>query len=365
MKALFLVHGSKNIGMGHIMRTLSLASELQSRGIQVSYFSKYEQGLNVIRRHGFRTVKMPASELSSWDFQYGDPDELQSDLSFIKTETGGETLDVIVVDSYNVTDYFFRELKKMTDCLVYIDDLNKFPYPVDILVNGSVLGEEMRYERFTTDEQLLLGLKYNMVRPQFVQKQKRSFSRNINDIFISTGGSDPCYMTGKILHWLLDDLILQNINYHVILGSGFPDDMEEKYLFGSYDNIFFYRSPSDMACIMKKCDLAIVAGGSTVYELAVIGVPAMVFSYASNQDLHVEALERYRIAKNIGKFDVIEKQMFLESVRGVLDDFDGRKKAIEHNRSLLDGKGCSRIADSIEARLECSNKINRAKCGGR
>lgn len=347
MKALFLVHGSKNIGMGHIMRTLSLASELQSRGIQVSYFSKYEQGLNAIRRHGFRTVKMHASELSSWDFQYGDPDELQSDLSFIKTETGGETQDVIVVDSYNVTDYFFRELKKMTDCLVYIDDLNKFPYPVDLLVNGTIPARKLGYVRVYPEERMLLGTQYNLVRKEFVYSGRQSVKAIAEEILITTGSADPQYMTGKLLEFLQASALFEQLRVHVVIGAGFRQ--EHIWQLGRINkpNILLYQDVENLSGLMRRCDMAISSGGSTLYELAASGVPTLTFCYAENQKLQTALLEEAGTVKNLGSWQDIEARALLEIFEKLVNNREYRRTMAENARRLVDGLGSQRIVDEI------------------
>ena len=41
MNVYFVVHGSAHIGMGHVMRSLSLAEAFRECGHQVVFFSKY------------------------------------------------------------------------------------------------------------------------------------------------------------------------------------------------------------------------------------------------------------------------------------------------------------------------------------
>jgi len=65
-----------------------------------------------------------------------------------------------------------------------------------------------------------------------------------------------------------------------------------------------------MSEIMLKCDVAVTAGGSTMYELAACGIPMVTFIYADNQRPAVEMLEQEGyIVKLRGKvfFSVDEK----------------------------------------------------------
>ena len=167
MNVYFVVHGSAHIGIGHIIRSLSLAEAFREHGHQVVFFSKYEPGIARIRKSGFPVRIIPGfgEKKKVKGFFYGNPEEALQDAQYIWKQLS-ETADIIIVDSYNVTPEFFRTLKKASRYLVYIDDLNAFSYPVDFLINGSAAAMDMGYEK-TQSAQLLLGLSYNLIRKEF------------------------------------------------------------------------------------------------------------------------------------------------------------------------------------------------------
>jgi len=53
------VDGSANIGMGHIMRCLSLAKGFRNAGANVYFLSRFEQGISRIRQDNFEVLEMP------------------------------------------------------------------------------------------------------------------------------------------------------------------------------------------------------------------------------------------------------------------------------------------------------------------
>jgi len=59
------------------------------------------------------------------------------------------------------------KLKPHVRKLCYIDDLNKFVYPVDVLINGNITAPALNYAKYSDDELMLLGLKYNLIRDEF------------------------------------------------------------------------------------------------------------------------------------------------------------------------------------------------------
>jgi len=53
------------------------------------------------------------------------------------------------------------------------DDLNKFVYPVDVLINGNITAPALNYAKYSDDELMLLGLKYNLIRDEFKNLPER------------------------------------------------------------------------------------------------------------------------------------------------------------------------------------------------
>ena len=52
-----------------------------------------------------------------------------------------------------------------------------------------------------------------------------------------------------------------------------------------------------MSEVMKYCDIAITAGGSTMYELCACGVPMITYAFADNQLPGVEGFEKLGVAR--------------------------------------------------------------------
>ncbi|NJD03366.1 MAG: UDP-2,4-diacetamido-2,4,6-trideoxy-beta-L-altropyranose hydrolase, partial [Ruminiclostridium sp.] len=54
--------GNEQIGMGHVMRCLSLAAELAEQGVNVTFFSRFREGIKKIRSLGFKTIEMTVDD---------------------------------------------------------------------------------------------------------------------------------------------------------------------------------------------------------------------------------------------------------------------------------------------------------------
>lgn len=158
--------GSSDIGMGHIMRCLSLAKGFRNAGAGVFFLSRFEQGISRIRQDKFEVIEMQCRKIGHSDgFFYGDVSELEEDAEEIICRIKEFNLDILVIDSYNVSrEFFFLKLKPHIKKLCYIDDVNKFVYPVDVLINGNITATTFNYTKYSNDEIMLLGLKYNLIR---------------------------------------------------------------------------------------------------------------------------------------------------------------------------------------------------------
>ena len=347
MKIYFIVHGSDKIGMGHIMRSLSLASVFKVQGHEVLFFSKYEQGIQQIKTREIAvcTISSESSQDEKSGFFYGRIEELELEIAEIRKYMDGKA-DVIIIDSYNVTEAYFAEIRKLTNCLVYIDDLNSFTYPVDILINGTASAFDMKYEK-SQKAYLLLGMKYIQIREEFYNIPQRKMSANIQDVLITTGSSDPYHITENLLNILMKIESFSTFRYHVIVGSGFEDKIKLNDLATDNRHIFLYDRPKNMAEIMLRCDFAIAAGGSTLYELMICGVPAVTFAYADNQIPHIKALERKGLLKYVGCYNHLDEAQLIRYIKYLMGNLNVRENLVKRLQLMADGNGCTRIVEEI------------------
>jgi UDP-2,4-diacetamido-2,4,6-trideoxy-beta-L-altropyranose hydrolase len=159
--------GGKNIGMGHIMRCLSLARAFQRNGHKVYFFSKSDGGIEKITSENFEVIQLPSVEQETEGLFYDNSANLIDEAKEVITLYYKYQIDILLIDTYNISEEYFLTLKRHVGKLVYIDDVNKFSYPVDIVINGNITGEYMGYEKYDENQVLLLGPQYNMIRDEF------------------------------------------------------------------------------------------------------------------------------------------------------------------------------------------------------
>ena len=148
---------------------------------------------------------------------------------------------------------------------------------------------------------------------------------------------------------------LNDIRIHVILGCGFKKDIRKNFMENKNIRLYHDLSAKQLKEIMEKVDIAISAGGSTLYELASCGVPTIAIKVAENQVLLVNELEKRGIVigldsdnKNFGK-ELTKDIMFL------ITDRDRRREMAAKAVNLMDGRGALRAWDIMEGYIRGVN----------
>ena len=109
-------------------------------------------------------------------------------------------------------------------------------------------------------------------------------------------------------------------------------------------NINCHINVDNMAELMAKADLAIGAGGSTTWERACLGLPAIVFILAKNQEATSFDMHKRSFFVFADKAEKINKQKLFDIIKNVFDNSEKNKKLIKKNMKLVDGKGTKKVA---------------------
>ena len=345
MKVAIRADGSPFIGMGHVMRCLSLAAALRQSGCDVEFLSRFEPGMTQIHEQGF-IVQPVAGGLPDGlgkEFEPAqDTDEVCQLLS-----SGG--YDALVTDSYRLNDDYFLHVRRRVEASFYIDDLNRFPVVVDAVINGNINAEELGYNAWPNSIQRWLGCRYNLLRPEFAALPHREPPRKANNILIVAGGGDA----GQLLLLLAESLIelaqTEQFTLQLVAAARSAADDKLKQLVLRYPaQIKIHRGVTEMARLMQRCDLAISAGGSTLYELCAAGVPRLAVVLASNQQGIVDAMVRQGVVLSLGSADEITASGVVAGVERLVQDLPERERMAQQGRKLVDGLGALRVAQKIK-----------------
>ena len=345
MRIAIRADGSSFIGMGHVMRMLALAQALQRIGHEVIFLSRFEPGLSRIRQQGFAVREVVGGLPDGANKDY----EPAADTEAVCRILADEQFDCLVTDSYRVDTNYFRQVRSLVNASFYIDDLNRFPVAVDGVINGNINAVELGYDNWPTATYRWLGCRYNLLRQEFADAPARLTADSVRNLLIVAGGGDA----GQLLVFLINSLLELATAEQIALQIAAPihsiSDKELAALAGNYpDRIKLHRGVTAMALLMRQCDLAISAGGSTLYELCATGVPRLAIVLAENQQGIVSAMERQELVMPLGTVAELKTELVATEVSRLLNDWHKRDRMNRLGRKLVDGQGAMRVAHEME-----------------
>lgn len=324
MKILILTEGGRGIGFGHVGRCSALYEAFKEKGMVPDFII---QGDSTIKN----MVAGKRYKISNWHRKY-----LAND--FLKK------YEVIVVDSYSADSDFYKNVAANVRSPLYIDDTKRISYPRGTVLNGALCASRMSYPD-NKDVRYLLGSKYVLLRKEFWNVPLRKVNSKINNIFVAFGGDDARNMVPNILKLLSRSLPLAKKT--VIIGRAFINTGKIKRVCDKNTRLVYYPNARKIRDMMTRSDIAISAGGQTVFELARVGVPTIVVATADNQLNNIKGLAKERIVRYVGKWN---SSNIFSKIIVVIKDMEKRevrKDMRDKGRRVVDGKGCKRVVTNL------------------
>ena len=338
MATLFRVDGSGEIGMGHIVRSSALAEGLKETGEKLIFVTRRYDGkaAEFLNRRGW-TTEVLESRLS-----------LREDWKATLEGIARNQADTVVTDSYDIDESYLRVLKKSGVFLVTLDDQVKLNFPSDLIINQNLGFTEEQYRK-TEAAQLLLGPKFAILRNEF--RMKRSVPRPLvsrpQQILVTFGGGEEGGLSGKVVRALL--AMKEDFKITVVLGPAHSRKTDLKNLEKQEGGrVEVKENVQEMAELMHRSDLAVCAGGTTCWELACLGVPALIFILADNQKKNSEELDRLGCAVHLGPAESFEEKKLQTHLAGLLHRPEKIKAMSGRNQALVDGLGVQRIVKVLK-----------------
>ncbi len=329
--------GNQRIGAGHLMRCLSIADRLRDLGRPPVFLTGDTAASGLIQEHGFFALSM--------DTPY---DQMEQELPVLEKVLRNGRPQVFLADSYFVTKAYLQAVHALVPT-VYMDDLDQAVYPVDGLINYNIYGGLLDYSDYEkTGARLLLGPAYAPLRAEFSDIRPRVFS-GIRRVLVTSGGTDPMDFIGRFLAEILGKEAFRDLEYYCVLGRFNQNADRLRDQFRNEPGIHLLQNVTNMSDYMKKCDLAISAGGSTLYELCACGTPTIQYTLADNQLGAARAFSEQGLIPWAGdirtdmeeSFRVIEREMERLSAPG---EWEARTAALQR---VVDGRGAGRIARAL------------------
>lgn len=330
MRVAVKADGGANIGMGHIQRCLALSSQLKKNGAEILFISKKDETIKKkIKQEGFEVIVLKGNI----DLK----EDLKGTINAIKTHRA----DIVITDSYAINEHYLAEIKRIVPLLVSIDDLARISFPSDIVVNQNIYAKDLNYHSSTGRTKFLLGPKYALLRKEFSNPGKRKVNEKVKNILITLGGADFFNLTPKVLKVL--DRISHDFKITVVVGSFFKNIAEIEKTAKEIDKkVELIYDSHEMSKVMLTSDLAVTGGGTTLYELAATGTPALAFCLAENQWKNMKTMSEYGTVVNLGQGSKLTEKKLYKKIDSLIKNSKLRENMSELGQQLVDGKGIQR-----------------------
>lgn len=325
LKVFIITEGSSQVGFGHITRMLSIYQAFEEKKVSPKFIVNGDESIIDI-------IKGTKWVIYNW---IDESDRLLREIA---------NSDLVIVDSYLAPLEIYLEITKTVNKTFYYDDFNRLNYPSGIVINGNIHSVDLDYPKSGKLE-YLLGTKYLPLRRDFWDIPEKSIKRGVETIMVTFGGDDFRNMTPDVMEFLTNNY--PKWHKKVIVGRGFKNlkDIEKKI--DKKTDLIFNADAKIMLDTMLKSDIAISAGGQTLYELARVGVPTIPILVAENQKGNVEGFTKNGFFDRHFKWSDLDITEKIGSYIKALEDYETRELISKKGRELIGGNGSRNIVRKI------------------
>ncbi len=229
------------------------------------------------------------------------------------------------------------------------DDSHKRELSADLVVNGNP--SQIGLDYGAKGGNYLLGPEY-FIMDQDLALAKRPGGK-INDVFLTFGGSDHNDLVFKVLSAL--EIIAQrselSFKLAVSSASGYLERLKER-IARSVLNIELLVDQNGFSQIWSQVDLAITAGGNTLFERIASRLPGATICQLQRQMEIADKFEKLGVNKNIGFGPDLSETDLANQLEAFLSDTALHLEQYNNAPKVTDGKGLDRLADRLEPILK-------------
>ena len=263
--AVLRADASSSIGVGHVMRSLSLGEALIDEGFGVELVSC---GLapslqSLAASCGIEVVEPSCAPRSSEDAQF----------------VLDRKADIVVVDGYEFSREFFAALEISDTPFAVIDDnAETNALSPNAVINQNPHAAASMYAHMKGNPKLLLGLQYAMVRKEVSEVAALHLPTREGEVFVAMGGADFLGLTAPIVEALTET----GLQIRVAVGHANTQREHVQKLADQHGHVTLIEQ-RDYVSSLASAHVAVLAAGSSLWEACAVGTPSIGLVVADNQ----------------------------------------------------------------------------------
>ncbi len=350
LNIVFRADASINIGSGHIMRCLTLAGEFRNNGGEITFICRELSGnlISLIKSKGYSVCSLSWQDDNTIFNWYKDVSETINTL-----DSKDIKADLLIVDHYQLDSQWESEIRDYTKNIMVIDDLADRNHDCDVLLDQNYYCDfESRYDSLVSEGCLkLLGPSYLLLRQEYTLARENLLSRNgeIKQILVFFGSSDIEGFTLTVLR-AIESIKLLDINILVVVGNSNPNRKEVERYCSGVSNMSFFCQVDNMAELMTNSDLAIGAGGASMWERCFLGLPSITVILADNQKKTTEDVAIYGAIKYLGWAHDLSEKDYVCAIQWMILNPDKVREMSEKSKLIMPNnvrKGAEIVAYTV------------------
>lgn len=328
VSVLFRVNADAALGLGHVSRCRSLMLALSM--LSTCRFAVMTDSRDVVQ-----------SILSGIDCE----------LYEVGEATSGTRFDIAVVDVPD-PESLKENFRDIADLLVCVDDSGPGLRDQDILIRPNLMDlpkpAGMPVERYWT------GLV--IMHPDFAMQGSLPVQKTpgISELFVCFGGSDPCGITLRAVNAL--KCLGADVLIRIVQGAAFQWGEELELLLDHDARFIVERNIPDMARALRNADVALISGGTLLYEACASGVPSVVICQNNEQQVEADVAHAAGAAISLGTNTNVLDEDILSTVERLLGDTALRQKMACQGISLVSPDGAARLATRLLSNLRMGSE---------
>ncbi len=317
---LFVVTGNSTVGLGHVYNTLLIANDILNHQVTFLVDTQSQMAYDKIASNNYPVYIQKEQNILD-DIKKINPD-------------------IIINDRLDTQEEYIVNLKREGYKVINFEDLGLGASLADLVINAIYPEKNMLLNHY-------FGHDYFLLRDEFIHATQKRIMPKVENILITFGGVDPNNYTKDVIAAIYDYCQQCKIKITVVAGFGYNqyESLQE------YADIDIKQNIVNISKYMLEADIIFTSAGRTTYEIASLGVPAIVLAQNERELTHFFASSEFgflnlglgydvsgkNLCKNfIGLVESEENRIHMSNLMKETDHKSGRKTVNRLIQNLIE-----------------------------
>ena len=178
--------------------------------------------------------------------------------------------------------------------------------------------------------------------------RKRTVEKESSKLLVCFGGSDPCGLTLRVIPLLKK--VANGMKVHVVIGSAFSRKKDVVSMIGRDSRFLLSVNVSNMGKTLRAADVALISGGTLLYEACALGVPSLVLSQNAAQDAEARVCRAAGAVLKLGLCTTVADEAISAGLERIVRNYSLRIKMASKGPRIVAPNGARRIASRLLVR---------------